>query len=94
MTTTIQAKFRVGNLVATPALIAKVSSSYALAALAQHVQGKWGMVDAHDAQVNEDALKHGGRLVSVYPLPNDPDNFWIITEADYSVTTILLPEDY
>jgi hypothetical protein len=90
----IVAKFDPGRLAATPAVMKKVDPDYAVAALSQHVQGKWGICDRQDWEANDEALKHGGRLLSVYPLPNESDNFWIITEADRSVTTILLPSDY
>jgi hypothetical protein len=90
----IDAKFHPGKLAATPAVMKKVDGDYAMAALLQHLQGRWGVIDRHDWEANDEALKHGGRLLSVYPLPNESDNFWIITEADRSVTTILLPSDY
>jgi hypothetical protein len=92
----IEAKFHPGKLAATPAAIKKIDPDYAVAALTQHLQGKWGTVDRHDWQVNEDALKHGGRVMSVYPLPNDPSDFWIITEGEGKdkITTFLLPSDY
>ena len=41
----------------------------------------------------EQALEHGCRLFSAYGAGGGT-KFWIITEADRSVTTILLPEDY
>jgi hypothetical protein len=52
-----------------------------------------GDVDEHDRQANDRALIEGTRLLSVYQAVNGT-KFWIITEADRSVTTILLPEDY
>ena len=63
------------------------------AAIKRHLQGDWGDVCQSDWQLNEDALKHGGRLLSVYHT-QDGEKFWIITEADYSATTVLLPSDY
>lgn len=90
----IKAKFPPGDIVATPNAMRKINPEYAMGALAQHLQGKWGTVCPEDAKSNDDALKHGGRLLSVYPLPDEAGDFWIITEADYSVTTILMPEDY
>ena len=87
MTTTFKPRFKIGTLVATPAFVKKVDPSYGMAALVQHLQGKWGMVDAEDAVTNDNALKYGGRLLSAYPLPDDAGDFWIITEADRSVTT-------
>jgi hypothetical protein len=91
---TIEAKFHPGKLAATPAVMKQVDGDYAMAALAQHVQGKWGIVDQDNWKANDEALKHGGRLLSMYPLPDDAGDFWILTEADRSVTTILLPSDY
>jgi hypothetical protein len=90
----ILAKFHPGKVAATPAAMKKVGPDYAFGALCQHLQGKWGVCDPQDWDANEEALKYGGRLLSVYPLPDESDNFWIITEADRSVTTILLPSDY
>jgi hypothetical protein len=90
----ILAKFNPGQLAATPAAMKVVDPDYAMAALCQHVAGKWGLCDPQDWKANDEALKHGGRLLSVYPLPNEAGDFWILTEADRSVTTILLPSDY
>jgi hypothetical protein len=90
----LNAKFKPGTLAITPACMDKVDPQYALAALVQHLQGKWGLIDREDEAVNNFALENGGRLVSVYPLPNDAGDFWIITEGDRSVTTMLLPSDY
>ncbi|QIA03511.1 MULTISPECIES: hypothetical protein [Pseudomonas] len=59
----------------------------------RHMQGDWGDVCDEDRQLNEDALIDGNRLMSVYNI-NAELKIWIITEADRSVTTILLPEEY
>ncbi|VVE41824.1 hypothetical protein [Pandoraea cepalis] len=61
--------------------------------LARHLHGDWGALSAEDQAANELALLTGQRLLSSYDLP-DGERFWIITEADRSVTTILLPSDY
>lgn len=63
-----------------------------LSYLSRHASGDWGNVDAHDRKENELSLKHGWRIVSSYQIGEK--TIWIITEADRSVTTILLPEDY
>jgi len=60
--------------------------------LTRHASGDWGTVDAHDTAANEQALRDGDRLLSAYDI--DTQTFWVITEADRSVTTVLLPEDY
>lgn len=91
---TIVAKFEPGDIVATPAFAAKCNPAYAMACLERHLMGSWGLVDEDDGNANDRALKEGGRLLSVYPLPDDPADFWIITEADRSATTFLLPSDY
>lgn len=59
----------------------------------RHALGDWGDLDAEDIQTNNEALIHGNRLLSAYEF-EDGFKVWIITEADRSATTILLPEDY
>jgi hypothetical protein len=61
--------------------------------LQRHQAGDWGDVDNHDRLANDHALKNGSRLFSVYHSA-DGVKFWIITEADRSLTTVLLPRDY
>jgi hypothetical protein len=60
--------------------------------LARHASGDWGNLDGHDRKENELALEHGWRVVSSYPVGEQV--IWLITEADRSATTILLPEEY
>ena len=60
--------------------------------LARHVSGDWGELDAQDRRENERSLKHGWRVLSSYPVGEK--TIWVITEADRSVTTILLPDEY
>ena len=64
-----------------------------LEALRRHAGGDWGDVRPDDREANEDALKYGDRLFSVYHTSAGV-KFWIITEYDRSYTTVLLPEDY
>jgi hypothetical protein len=73
-----------------------------LALLQRHVSGDWREACPEDAEANEVALRHSLRLVSVYKLipPEDASGnmgsatIWVITEADRSATTFLLPEEY
>jgi hypothetical protein len=88
-----QAKFPLGQIVATPNALAHVSNDEILKALSRHLQGDWGTLEPEDKNANDRALKHGGRLFSAYHSLQNV-KFWIITEADRSVTTILLPEEY
>jgi len=60
--------------------------------LIRHRCGDWGDLDNYDHKENELALKHGWRLVSPYPVGEG--RLWIITEANRSYATILLPEEY
>ena len=87
------AKFSFGQIVATPNALASVPSDEILLALSRHVRGDWGTMDAEDVNANECALRFGGRLFSSYDSSQNV-KFWIITEADRSATTVLLPEDY
>ena len=59
----------------------------------RHQSGDWGEVSKQDKQSNDEALKHGDRLMSTYTSSKGV-KFWIITEADRSVTTVLLPSEY
>jgi hypothetical protein len=86
-------KFALGRLVATPNALDAIPNDEIQSALSRHLRGDWGTLDAHDWNVNESALKNGGRLLSSYRSSQNV-TFWIITEADRSATTILLPEDY
>ena len=58
----------------------------------RHMTGDYGTMDAEDVQTNKDAIKYGNRIMSAYEV--DGTKFWIFTEADRSVTTLLLPEEY
>lgn len=93
--------FPLGQIVATQGVMATVPHSRRMECLARHVRGDWGNVCRSDAAENNKALVEGFRLLSAYAIdPSKPakgygDNcFWIITEADRSVTTFLLPEEY
>ena len=61
--------------------------------LRRHQAGDWGEIGDEDRQQNEQALDDEGRLMSVYTLTTGVA-VWVITEADRSVTTVLLPDDY
>jgi hypothetical protein len=86
------ARFPCGRLLITPNAQDRLSAPAVQTALGRHFSGDWGDVDEHDRQENELSLKEGFRLFSAYHDGNT--KFWIITEADRSATTVLLPEDY
>lgn len=85
--------FPMGRLLATPAAIAAINGDELVSALDRHLSGDWGDVCAEDRSQNNRALKNGARLLSVYYTAAKV-KFWIITEADRSATTVLLPSDY
>jgi hypothetical protein len=86
-------KFRLGQIVATPHALEVISSDDIIKGIARHEAGDWGDVPDRDRLENELSLQAGLRLLSVYHSAKGV-KFWIITEADRSATTVLLPEDY
>lgn len=84
-----------GQVVATPGALEALERyhSNVHSLLQRHSKGDWGDVCDEDASANDQALKHGGRVLSSYQLSPEC-KIWIITEWDGSTTTILLPEEY
>jgi hypothetical protein len=106
---TNSARFAVGQLAATPGALALLEKhNIGVAALVnRHIHGSWGDICAEDADTNELAIEHRGRVMSVYRLVDaqqlastpvakriDLPTVWVITESDRSVTTLLLPSEY
>ena len=87
--------FPAGQIVATPGALALLeqANKSALEFLSRHLCGDWGDLCQDDKAENELSLKYGFRLVSSYQV-TDTEKLWIITEADRSVTTLLLPAEY
>ena len=94
--TTKTALFPLGQIVATPGALAALGKAgqTPLDFLSRHVCGDWGELDEHDRKENELGLKRGFRLLSSYRTGSGDSKVWVITEADRSVTTLLLPEEY
>jgi hypothetical protein len=90
----VTAPLPLGRVVATPGALKllKEAGGHPFAYLARHVTGDWGELCAFDRRQNEIALREGLRVLSSYEI--SAGKVWIITEADRSVTTILLPEEY
>ena len=82
-------KFSPGSLYITPGAFKAFRNDVTV----YLIRGDWGEVDEHDRRENELSLEHGWRILSAYTLSNGT-KIWIITEADRSSTTILLPEEY
>mgnify|MGYP000163561286 CR=1 FL=1 len=85
--------FPLGSLVITRGALDVLHRPDVDASLMRHRAGDWGDLCAEDVEANKAALAQGLRVLSVYH-DRSGTKFWIITEADRSVTTILLPEEY
>jgi hypothetical protein len=90
----MRAPLPLGRVVATPGALRLLMEARAhpFDYLARHATGDWGELCAFDRRQNEIALRDGLRVLSSYDV--SAERVWIITEADRSVTTILLPEEY
>ena len=90
----MRAPLPLGRVVATPGALKLLSEigEDLFGYIARHAAGDWGDLCAFDRGQNEIALREGLRVLSSYDVP--AGRVWIITEADRSVTTILLPEEY
>lgn len=93
--------FPVGQIVAMPGALTACPPERLVECLKRHHQGDWGCVCEEEKSANNDAVRSGARLLSAYAIdPNRPTDafdsncLWVITEADRSVTTFLLPEEY
>ncbi len=88
-------RFNLGQTVATPGAIEALQQANvsATSLLVRHQQGDWGDLCEEDVAENNFALSRKLRLFSSYQL-TESTKIWVITEADRSVTTLLLPEDY
>lgn len=87
--------FPAGRIVATPGALALLeqANKSPVEFLTRHLRGDWGDLCQDDKAENELSLKYGFRLMSSYQVM-DTEKLWIITEADRSVTTLLLPAEY
>lgn len=88
-----ETKFPLGNLALTTMALRTLNPLDVSAALSRHARCDWGDVCEEDAQENDRSLSQGYRLLSAYH-DRHGVKFWVITEADRSATTVLLPDDY
>ena len=89
------ALFALGQTVITPGAeeALQIAGQTAFDFLRRHVSGDWGELSDDDMKENELSLEEGFRLFSRYQTRKG-ERLWIITEADRSATTILLPSEY
>ena len=95
ITTLIETRFAPGRTVITPRALEALAQArqHPGEFLSRHLNGDWGDLCEEDRQANAEALEQNLRLLSSYQTRTGR-KLWIITEADRSATTILLPEDY
>jgi hypothetical protein len=96
MPLSLSPRFPLGLIAATPGALDLLQNDIELAAMlvSRHGGGDFGDIDAEDAGLNAEAIRLGGaRVMSVYNLLG-AGTLWIITEADRSSTTLLLPAEY
>lgn len=86
--------FSAGTIYVTVGVIESINNEThrVIPLIRRHLNQDWGDVCEEDKQSNNQALINGGRLLSSYKLGEE--TVWIITEADRSATTILLPSEY
>ena len=87
------AKFLIGQIVATPGAIEVMEDGEITRLLQRHQSGDWGQVSKDDWQANDFSLRERTRLLSAYTTQSGT-KLWVITEADRSATTLLLPDEY
>jgi len=100
-TNTAYKPFELGQIFITPGAKEALTPQRFAECVMRHLRGDWGLVCSADAAENNLATHQGFRIFSAYPIdPGKPAKghgancFWIITEADRSCTTALLPEEY
>ena len=83
-----------GKLLATPGALSVLekNSVRLFDLIKRHQAGDWGDIPPDDWTANDQAVQQGGRILSAYLTSGG--RFWVITEADRSATTVLLPEEY
>ena len=86
--------FALGTMVATPGALDLLdrAGTNASTYLARHQSGDFGSICSEDEQANRVAILHGFRILSAYNISDE--KLWVITEADRSATTLLLPSEY
>lgn len=93
MTLKSTTRFPLGQVVITRGEMNELSADEVHECLLRHAAGDWGDLSQEDRELNDEALNNEARLLSRY-VSSDGTPFWIITERDRSITTILVPMEY
>ena len=96
MTRLLTPLFSLGQIVSTPGALCALGGEGTGAdeLLKRHVTGDWGDLSEEDKRENDLSVTEGFRILSAYTLPRTGVKIWVITEADRSATTLLLPDEY
>ena len=86
-------RFHPGRILITQGAMIELPIEDILKALVRHLSGDWGELEELDWKANDEALEYGGRIFSRFKT-REGNRYWIITECDRSVTTVLLPREY
>ncbi len=89
----IARRLKLGRVVATPGALEVLTADEIRSALDRHIRGDWGDLGDEDKRENDFAFGRSLRILSAYHAVSGV-KFWIITEADRSATTVLLPDEY
>ncbi len=87
------ARFPLGQLMVTSNALKYLTLNEIISGVIRHQLGDWGELNSDDRMENDLNIERGLILISVYHDSNDMA-FFVITEADRSVTTVLMPTDY
>ena len=90
----METKFELGKIVKTTGVAENCNYEDLFECVKRHSDCDWGDLDEDDKMLNDSAVVDGGRILSAYEIGENKVKIWIITEADRSYTTILLPEEY
>ena len=97
----MKGKFLIGRLVATHGVASLMQEEpdfdrFAKDAFRRYLDADWGEMCESDKQQNDMALIHkDNRIFASYENAAHPGwKLWIITEYDYSATTLLFPSEY
>ena len=86
-------KLSLGEIHVTLGAAAKIPTEDIAECVRRHGRGDWGEIDVADRELNDQRLRNGGPIASIYTASNGL-KFYVLTEADRSLTTVLLPEEY
>jgi hypothetical protein len=80
------------RILATPGVTDILSESQIADLAVSHMGGNFGELPLEDRELNKKSFQGGGGYMSIFHI--EEAEIWVITEADGSTTTVLLPSEY